>query len=359
MGHHNKNAGPDFTDVHLLIDGIELIGEVEIHMDSRSWYEHHHDTDPSYNHILLHVVRHASQPVYNTLGQLLPQMELQYNSEQDYIDEMLNDALAMDSAMVVHYCSERLMADPNLITQGWKETMLNQRLNWRCESIERLLRITHNDWRQVFYICLARAFGFHINSVPMELLALSTPLNVLAKYRNHLPQLSALLLGQAGLLGKDDSLLKEYQYLSHKHELVPIDATLWRMGRLRPHNQPRVRILQMAQLIHLSECLLSKCFDTLDIKKLQQLFIPTQMGLNSINSLLINVVVPFVYARGQRQKALQLLRQMPSENNRIIRQWEMVGQQVTSAADSQALLHLFQTYCESKQCFRCEVWNEN
>jgi len=52
------------------------------------------------------------------------------------------------------------------------------------------------------------------------------------------------------------------------------------------------------------------------------------------------------------------LQALPKEENRIIRQWRYIGQQVHSAADSQALLHLYQTYCESSRCLHCAVWSE-
>ena len=71
--------------------------------------------------------------------------------------------------------------------------------------------------------------------------------------------------------------------------------------------------------------------------------------------LIINVAVPFKYAYGQKQEALQLLSSIPAENNRIIRQWRELGQVVTSAADSQALIHLYQTCCQTGQCLNCDV----
>ena len=43
------------------------------------------------------------------------------------------------------------------------------------------------------------------------------------------------------------------------------------------------------------------------------------------------------------------------ENNTIVRQWRMLGQKVSSAADTQALLHLYQHYCQPHGCLNCEV----
>jgi hypothetical protein len=61
------------------------------------------------------------------------------------------------------------------------------------------------------------------------------------------------------------------------------------------------------------------------------------------------------YAHRQEKQAIDLLEQIPGENNRIIRQWKMLGQKVETAADTQALLHLYQTYCQQEKCINCEV----
>jgi len=358
-GRHNLDAGPDFTNVHLKIDGIELIGQVEIHVESSDWYQHHHDLDPAYNNVLLHVVRHANKPIYSTTNHLIPQLELRYNEDKDYIDGMLHDAMEMDSAVATHQCARRLMEDPTLLTEHWKNAMLHRRLQCKTESIQRLLNISHNDWREAFYISLAHAFGFHVNGIPMELMALSTPLHILAKHRNNPQQLEAILLGQAGLLQPDDTLYKEYTFLRAKFSLTPIDTTLWKQGRIRPQNRPTLRIQQLAMMIHSCESLLSQCMETEDVTRLHMLFAPAKMGTDSMNSLLINVVAPYLYARGHKTKAIDLLQHLPKEDNRIIRQWKSLGQSVHSAADTQALIHLYQTCCEQGQCMQCAVWSES
>ena len=56
-------------------------------------------------------------------------------------------------------------------------------------------------------------------------------------------------------------------------------------------------------------------------------------------------------ARGE----MELMEQIAPEDNTIIRQWRMLGQQVRNAADTQALLHLYQNYCQHHECVNCEV----
>lgn len=52
----NLHAGPDFLKAHLIIDGQEIKGDVEIHFNSTDWYHHHHHEDDKYNNVILHVV---------------------------------------------------------------------------------------------------------------------------------------------------------------------------------------------------------------------------------------------------------------------------------------------------------------
>ena len=162
-------------------------------------------------------------------------------------------------------------------------------------------------------------------------------------------------MGQSGLLAHDDILYKEYEFLRAKFGLTPIEPALWKMGRIRPQNAPQTRIRQFAQLLHQSEFLFSKVLETNDLESLRALFAVDGMGRDSIDILIINVAVPFKYAYGQKDEALRLLQSVPAENNRIIRQWRDLGQKVETAADSQALIHLYQTCCQTGQCLNCDV----
>ena len=73
VGEHNTDAGPDFSNAHLLFHSDynteEWWGNIEIHIASSDWYKHKHHTDPAYDHIVLHVVRKADKEVFNTRGE--------------------------------------------------------------------------------------------------------------------------------------------------------------------------------------------------------------------------------------------------------------------------------------------------
>ena len=62
---------------------------------------------------------------------------------------------------------------------------------------------------------------------------------------------------------------------------------------------------------------------------------PSAIGKQSVDVLLINTLLPYRYAYAMAhqdheaaQAALRLMQEIPTEDNTIIRQWRMLGQQV-------------------------------
>lgn len=379
-GQHNRDAGPDFSHVHLRIGQQEWVGNVEMHVRASDWKRHRHHQDPAYDSVILHVVCQADEAVYNSRGEAIAQCVLRYPQAQDYLSHMLTKAQQMDSAFATIPCSQSLLKTPALLTHGWRSTLLLER--WRCktESISRLLEVTQHSWAHAFYITLAHNFGFHTNSLPFESLALQTPLSCLQKHRNSLFQVTAILLGQSGLLSAETAvtdeqqrLWAEYQFLQKKFSLHPLESKIWKRARLRPQNAPEVRIRQFAQLLCQSEFLFSQVLNAQTIEDLRHLLrlsatdsatidVPPAIGKSSVDVLLINTLLPYKYAYAQEQndhrgmqQALDLMTKLPPEDNTIIRQWRMLGQEVLSAADTQALIHLYQHYCQHERCIHCEV----
>jgi len=81
-----------------------------------------------------------------------------------------------------------------------------------------------------------------------------------------------------------------------------------------------------------------------------------------INTLIINVVVPFLFVYGESQnkeflknRALEFLEQLPAETNSIIGKWNELGVMARSAFESQALLQLKNRHCEPKKCLNCQI----
>jgi hypothetical protein len=82
FGKWNKNAGPDFLDAKIKINGLLLAGNIELHVRSSDWIFHNHSQDPNYRNIILHVVFQHDIEIHELTGKQVPTLEL-----QNYIDE--------------------------------------------------------------------------------------------------------------------------------------------------------------------------------------------------------------------------------------------------------------------------------
>lgn len=382
VGKFNTDAGPDFFNAKIKIGSTIWAGNIEIHQRSSDWFKHHHQADKSYDTVILHVVQKADTEIFRTDGEKIPQLELTFPQEIE-----LNYKQLLEEKKWIS-CADKVGDIPSIFIQSWKTFLLTERLEHKMESIQHLLHENKQHWEEAFYIVLAQNFGFSTNALPFKNLAKSIPLSVLSKHKDQLLQLEALLFGQAGLLDENSTdvyllqLKKEHLFLQSKYALQPLSEGQWKLLRLRPDNFPHIRIAQFAALIHSSSKLFSKILDCPDIAYLHSLFNAEpsgywqnhyvfgiespakkkKIGAQSVNGIIINTVVPFVFCyayqkndQALKDKALQLLETLPVEHNSIVSGWESLGIHATSAFDSQALIQLKKCYCDDKKCLRCRI----
>ena len=89
------------------------------------------------------------------------------------------------------------------------------------------------------------------------------------------------------------------------------------------------------------------------------------MGKKALDLIVINTIVPFLYAYGLHKsderlcmRASSFLAETPAEVNYITRLWDGAGLPVKTAADSQALIQLQKEYCDLKKCLYCRIGYE-
>jgi hypothetical protein len=89
---------------------------------------------------------------------------------------------------------------------------------------------------------------------------------------------------------------------------------------------------------------------------------PKKIGKNTKDLLIINVVAPIIFAYGvkldnqkYKDRAIDILQQISAENNSIIRNWIILGMNVQSAYDTQALIQLKNVYCNQFKCLHCQI----
>jgi len=359
-GLHNTHSGPDFFNAKVRIGNTMWVGNVELHLRSSDWRRHGHDTDAAYNNVILHVAETVDDDVVTADGKRLPQLQLPIPEDVRKRYEQLS---ATDD---YPRCWPVVPQLSQLTVHSWLSALLAGRLQERAQLCLDRLASVDGDWERALFITLARNFGFGVNGDAFELWARHFPLHAAAKHRDNQFQLEALFLGSAGLLeaaAQDDSqrLRSEWDYLSHKFELPPpMETHHWRYLRLRPQNFPHVRIVQLAHLYYRQTAGLSALLEAESREALHEAFDIQKLTSASRDLLIINTVVPLLFAYGiahsneaQQERAVSLLEQLKAERNFIIRQWQQCGLSVESAADSQALIQLKRKYCDRHDCLRC------
>jgi hypothetical protein len=382
LGENNSDAGPDFINAKIRIGNTLWAGNVEVHLNASDWKRHNHQTDRAYDNVILHVVLKADQPATRTNGTTIPTVELRFEPQL-----YLNYIRLVGNKNRIS-CHDHIARIDTLLLHSWLSSVMVERLESKVKTADGLLEQYQNNWEEVFYIQLARSFGFHLNAVPFEQVARSLPLTTLARHENNLLQLESLLFGQAGFLtgeGGDEYTLRlkeEYDHLRNKYSLKPLDMHLWKFLRLRPVNFPTVRLAQFAALVNTFPGLFRKILETGNLPSLLKLFSvrpsvywethykfgtvsvanKKTLGEESSRTLLINTVIPMIFLYGHKRgddklktRAIEFLSHLPPEKNAVIARWEKAGVRAGSALDTQALLQLSSAYCQRKQCLRCMV----
>lgn len=382
----NDNAGPDFSGARLRIGGIEWSGSVELHIQSSQWKDHHHDTDPAYDNVILHVVWSMDSIITRRDGTALPTVELKGRVDPALLRKYRQ---LVTSAFQIP-CRRSLREVPEVVRWSAIERALVDRLERKSREILGLYEVSRKDWEEAFYLLLSRNFGFKVNSDPFLRLARAVPLKLIRKHSGSLLQVEALLFGVAGFLegnGNDDyyaRLQQEFRLLCIKFGLKEhmMMWSQWKFLRLRPANFPSLRIAQLASILHSNQQLFSRVLEIHEVKELLGIFSAEPspywkghyhfkkvtgpgwhvLGKDSIHNILINTVAPAWAAYGMLHhddvlldRAIQLLKDLPAEENAITQNWKNVGIELHNSYDSQASIELFNNFCQKKRCLNCPI----
>ena len=381
----NTDAGPDFFNAKLKLDGVLWIGNIEIHERSSDWFKHGHHADAGYNSVILHIASEIDTEISRSNGERIPQIQLICpEAVRTNYKELLETASYPP-------CYRIIPSLPPFTAHSWMTALQMERFEQKATLLNERLKRCQGNWEDAFFITLARNFGFGLNGDAFETWAHRLPFRAVDKHRNDLFQIEAIFFGQAGILEDSDGdgyylrLKKEYTYLQHKFGLIPMDASLWRFLRLRPANFPHIRIAQLACLYHRAYGLLSRIMETETLQGVRDILKggtseywlthytfggsspsrPKTLSNTSLDLLIINTVVTFLYAYGLHKgnrvlcaRAGSFLEELKAENNYITRMWEQCGMKASNAADSQALIQLKKEYCDKKKCLYCRIGYE-
>lgn len=380
----NTDAGPDFFNAKIEIDGHMWVGNVEMHYRATDWKRHRHDSDKAYDSVILHVVAKDDAPVHRTNGELIPQLVLEVSPQFNA------DYASLVGATIEVPCATKIKQVPHLTIVEWVEGLAFERLHGKVERIHQLLDSFNGSWEDVCYVTLARNFGFGINNDAFERLARRTPLRLLGKHSDSVLQIEALLFGQAGMLdaqkpGMDsyyNQLCTEYAFLSNKFQLTPMEKESWKLFRIRPQNFPYRRIAMLAQFIEGGFRMMNRILEAEGEKEMRALFevelsgywtkhytfgkpnerATATLSRSSIDIILINTVAPLLYAYGEltgnyemTDKTIKLLEDLRAESNSIVSHFVAYGIDCPDALTSQALVQLKREYCDARKCIYCKI----
>ncbi|MCE3296356.1 MAG: hypothetical protein K0R65_2070 [Crocinitomicaceae bacterium] len=356
-GWHNHDAGPDFFNGSVEIDGIRWNGNIEIHIKSSDWYVHRHHLDPAYDSVILHVVFEHDREVL-IKGQAVPTLELRFLLDMLHWEKY--SSLLSNPSWIP--CEKSLPQVASSTIANQLESLVIDRLERKTAIYKEAFCQLGEDPLRLYYEMYALAFGLKVNALPFVELTRKLDLRLLWKED---PQLAPVILyGVAGFFQYSErfgitGLENEWRYLQRKYGLDEMDFHSWRFKGLRPVSFPNRKLLEFAAL-----CSRQDFFriHELDYPELLRLFETLEVSESFRNHLLINVAAPVLwwnYARfdniKSREKALEILLQTSPESNAVVKRWKKLGVKCKSSFETQGLLELKNELCERKKCLQCKI----
>jgi hypothetical protein len=376
-GRDSTRPGCDFQDVVISANGEKITGDVEVHLTSDLWKKHGHHENPAYNGVILHVVmwQKGDLPVRLEAGIPLPTVILSRYIEGHNLDRF------------------RINAGPGRCAfAGGQGARLKRiifgsgicRFEIKAALFAEALR--HDDPEQVLYKGICRALGYARNMRPFEILADRLPVSEIYRLaEGSLTQKQAILLGSAGLFPRQDTLPYpengtsefELERPSVCGDLYSLSTSDWCFYGVRPLNHPFRRLTYLAQLLHRYEKGgLVAAFSGIirDAARgearclegaLQSPDGQILLGMGRAGEIVINQLLPFFRAHGVKQGDVALASQAlciylnhgPTSGNELLRYMRSLlglGKGL-KASEQQGMLHIYHTFCRTKDCAACPV----
>jgi hypothetical protein len=253
FGTWNREAGPDFRDTAIRINGSDPIrGCIELDVIDRSWETHGHATNPAFEETVLHVFVEKSGREFFTRtksNRNVPQVSIDLRALPDAFSG--NIPLARPG---------RCQAPLKNLPEEHVHSVLNAAAQFRLQQKANRMRnkIDSHGRDEAVFQEIAAALGYKENKLPFTLLTQRVPLRLLREKSN---DGEALLFGMAGFLQATD--LDVYQrptaeyvrrlwdrWWPHRgevHRLI-LPAKVWRISSTRPVNHPQRRVAALAML---------------------------------------------------------------------------------------------------------------
>jgi Protein of unknown function (DUF2851) len=253
FGTWNREAGPDFRDVAIRINGSDPIrGCIEIDLADRNWETHGHATNPAFDETVLHVFVDKSEREFFT------RTKSNRNVPQVRVDPtILPDAFRANVALAK---PGRCQGPLNNLPEERICNVLNAAAQFRLQRKAASIRAkTDNHGRdEALFQEIAAALGYKENKLPFTLIAQRVSLKFL---RENVKDDEAILFGIAGFLETPDlaaykrstrNYVRELwdRWWPHRDEMqrLIVPTTVWRISSTRPANHPQRRLAALSIL---------------------------------------------------------------------------------------------------------------
>lgn len=252
FGVWNREAGPDFSDAAVRIDGRTSRGCIEIDTEARDWEAHGHATNPAYENVVLHLCTRSPNREFFTRtasNRLVPRATLDLTA--------LNDKPLTVAGAKPGRCVAPLAASGEAKALSILRAAARHRLRRKSARLAQLATIHGRD--EAIFQSVAAALGYKHNKLPFTLLAQRLPLRQLLEDR---PFATSSLLGISGFLAEPDlrklrpdtrsylrDLWEHWWRRRSEVERLGLPAALWRLSGVRPTNHPQRRIAALAALL--------------------------------------------------------------------------------------------------------------
>ena len=165
-------------------------GNIEIHIKSSDWYAHHHEEDPAYDNVVLHVVWEHDVDVFTKDGNPLPTLVLKGRVMKQTLDAY-HQLFGIKKQWI--NCEPSFDTVDDFTISNWIERLFIERVEAKNELLLSLLSDSKNDWEALLFVLLCKNFGLKVNGTSFLSIGQSVDFSVARKCAASNKSLEALL----------------------------------------------------------------------------------------------------------------------------------------------------------------------
>ena len=214
-GRWNAHEGPDFKEARLVLNGREIVGDVEVHFHAGDWEAHGHGANQNFRNVILHVLLHESLEEVRVDESVLESIALMPLLERDLEDYVMEYALLelerVDSRDKFDWLRELPLEKREALLGDFAERRWEQKVGFARR------RLDESGWQDTCHQSALEVLGYARNRSAMN--------RVASRYS---------IADFSGNL-EPDAIYEEF-------------SDYWKLKGMRPVNHPRVRLRQYSEI---------------------------------------------------------------------------------------------------------------